>query len=173
MDEIGEMKEGGEEAASQPSMAVQPTDRKAQRGMVGRIWSGMGSLFSRGNKNDFEKKLQHLTKEEVAVHSRLKRRSQFWRKLARAIIIYSVVGEVGVLFNPHYRFHEGNHRHYHLQNPCRCPPFFVRLIGLTLPPPFCKIALYGGIGNVFFDIETGYVKFHCRGDRLMPLLISD
>lgn len=113
LDEIGEMKEGGEEAAPQPPMAVQTADRKAQRGVAGRIWSGMGFLFSRGNKNDFEKKLQHLTKEEVAVHSRLKRRSQFWRKLARAIIIYSVVGEVGVLFTSHHRFHEGN---YHVQN---------------------------------------------------------
>ncbi len=61
-------------------------------------------LFRSRNNNDFEKKLQHLSKEEVIVHTRLKRRTQNWRKLARALIIYSIVGEVGLflffLFSP-------------------------------------------------------------------------
>lgn len=74
-------------------------DEAQQRG-GGRVWSAlgfMGGLFSRANKDDFEKKLQHLTQEEVTVHRRLKKRTQNWRKVARALIIYSVVGEVGWL----------------------------------------------------------------------------
>jgi hypothetical protein len=55
------------------------------------------SIFSRSRNNDFEKKLEHLSKEEVMVHTRLKRRTQNWRKLARALIVYSVIGEVGSL----------------------------------------------------------------------------
>lgn len=96
------MKEDGEEKPqSSPSVVPETTttgDRKSSRGIGSAIWGAMGllgSLFTRGNKNDFEKRLQHLTKEEVAVHTRLKRRTQRWRKVARAMIIYSIVGEVG------------------------------------------------------------------------------
>lgn len=96
------MKEGGEEGMlSSPSSAAPAVKTSPRRGIGGTIWSAMGllgSLFSRGNKNDFEKRLQHLTKEEVAVHTRLKRRTQRWRKLARVMIIYSIVGEVVVLY---------------------------------------------------------------------------
>ncbi|CAM6098364.1 unnamed protein product [Calypogeia fissa] len=73
---------------------------KQQKGMVRRIWSAMGlvgHLFFRNSKEDFEKRLQHLSKEEVAVHNRLKRRTQLWRKFARSIILYSVIGEVLIL----------------------------------------------------------------------------
>lgn len=91
------MTDGADAAAqSSPSVAAPSADPKSQRGVAGTIWSAMGlvgSLFSRGNKNDFEKRLQHLSKEEVSVHSRLKLRTQRWRKLARVMIIYSVVGE--------------------------------------------------------------------------------
>ena len=52
-------------------------------------------LFRGRNRDkDLEKKLQYLSKEEVTVHSRMKRRTANWRKLARMIIIYSVVLEV-------------------------------------------------------------------------------
>lgn len=94
------MEDVAEAESPQSSPRPPAADRKSQRGVGGRIWSTMGlvgHLFSRGNKNDFEKRLQHLSKEEVAVHSRLKRRTQYWRKLARAIIVYSVLGEVGSL----------------------------------------------------------------------------
>jgi len=57
----------------------------------------MVSIFSRSRNNDFEKKLEHLSKEEVIVHTRLKRRTQNWRKLARALIVYSVIGEALLL----------------------------------------------------------------------------
>ncbi|EFJ38603.1 hypothetical protein SELMODRAFT_72144, partial [Selaginella moellendorffii] len=58
------------------------------------IWSGLvGILFGRRNI-DFEKRLRHLSKEEVTVHSRLKRRTHTWRRVARAIVLYSVLIEV-------------------------------------------------------------------------------
>ena len=102
------MKEGGEgsplpEQASSPlpvPNSVASDRNEAQQRGRGRIWSALGfigSLFFRANKHDFEKRLQHLTQEEVTVHRRLKKRTQNWRKVARALIIYSVVGEVGWL----------------------------------------------------------------------------
>lgn len=75
---------------------------KPQKGMARRIWSAMGlvgHLFFRSSKEDFEKRLQHLSAEEVAVHNRLKRRTQLWRKFARNIILYSVIGEVTLIPN--------------------------------------------------------------------------
>lgn len=105
---LSEMKEGGEdsplpEQASSPlpvpNSVASDRNESQQRGR-GRIWSALGfigSLFFRANKHDFEKRLQHLTQEEVTVHRRLKKRTQNWRKVARALIIYSVVGEVGWL----------------------------------------------------------------------------
>ena len=56
-------------------------------------------LFRGRNRDkDLEKKLQYLSKEEVTVHSRMKRRTTNWRKLARMIIIYSVALEVSQKF---------------------------------------------------------------------------
>ena len=89
------MKEGGEDGTQSSPPSAAAVDAAPKRGMIWRFMGLLGSLFSRGNKNDFEKRLQHLTKEEVSVHTRLKRRTQRWRKLARVMIIYSVVGEVG------------------------------------------------------------------------------
>ncbi|KAH9319092.1 hypothetical protein KI387_020861 [Taxus chinensis] len=57
--------------------------------ILSRMWNG---IF-RGGKEDFEKKLEYLSKEEAAVHARSKRRSQNWRKIARFLIIYSVILE--------------------------------------------------------------------------------
>lgn len=105
---LSKMKEGGEdlplpEQASPPlpvRNSVASDRNEAQQRGGGWIWSAlgfMGGLFSRAKKVDFEKRLQNLTQEEITVHSRLKKRTQNWRKVARALIIYSVVGEVGCL----------------------------------------------------------------------------
>ncbi|BBN01819.1 endoplasmic reticulum junction formation protein lunapark [Marchantia polymorpha subsp. ruderalis] len=95
-------KEISKEDVQLAALASTITDEKVkpQKGMVARIWSAMGlvgHLFFRNSKEDFEKRLQHLSKEEVAVHSRLKRRTAYWRKFARNLILYSVIGEVLVL----------------------------------------------------------------------------
>eukprot|EP00249_Psilotum_nudum_P017203 c26208_g1_i1 orf=473-1717(-) len=79
-------------------MSTKVTESK--NGAVKRIWSRivhLGQLFFRSSNDDFEKKLKHLSKEEAAVHTRLKRRSQAWRKLARALIVYSIIVELLIL----------------------------------------------------------------------------
>lgn len=61
-----------------------------RRGFFSRIFN----LFSRNANSDFEKRLQHLSKEERAVHSRMKRRTRTWAKLARGLVVYSILAEV-------------------------------------------------------------------------------
>ncbi|MCO5599263.1 hypothetical protein L7F22_053364 [Adiantum nelumboides] len=76
------------------------TTQEEKRNFLGKIWSGfsiLGFLFQTSGNEDFEKRLQHLSKEEAAAHTRLKRRSQTWRRLARGLIIYSVVLELLLL----------------------------------------------------------------------------
>lgn len=81
-------------------MVVTSREHKQRKSFLRRIWgvfSIFGFLFSSSNNEDFEKKLQHLSKEEAAAHTRLKRRSQTWRRLARGIIIYSIILELLLL----------------------------------------------------------------------------
>lgn len=76
------------------------TEHKPKRSFLGRIWSTFsifGHLFYSSSNEDFEKKLKHLSKEEAAAHTRLKRRSQTWTKLARGVIIYSIIVELLLL----------------------------------------------------------------------------
>lgn len=76
------------------------TEHKPKRSFLGRIWSSFsifGRLFYSSSNEDFEKKLKHLSKEEAAAHTRLKRRSQTWTKLARGVIIYSIIVELLLL----------------------------------------------------------------------------
>ncbi|ERN02264.1 uncharacterized protein At2g24330 [Amborella trichopoda] len=60
-----------------------------RKGFLSRIWNG---IFRR-RSDDFEKKLQYLSKEEASVHARTKKRAETWRKMARNLIVYSVVLE--------------------------------------------------------------------------------
>nr|GEX67318.1 lunapark domain-containing protein [Tanacetum cinerariifolium] len=63
---------------------------KAKRGFWSRIWNG---LF-RSHGGDFEKRLQHISKEEATLLARMKRRSSSWRSTARNIIVISVLLEL-------------------------------------------------------------------------------
>ncbi|GMI84415.1 LUNAPARK2.1, LUNAPARK2, LUNAPARK2.2, LUNAPARK A [Hibiscus trionum] len=63
---------------------------KKPKGVLSRVWS---AIFRTGGDN-FEKRLEHITKEETAVVSRMKRRSQTWRGTIRRLIVFSVVLEV-------------------------------------------------------------------------------
>lgn len=63
---------------------------KKRRGLISRIWNG---IF-RWHGDDFEKRLQHISKEEAAVLARMKRRSQSWRRMLRHLVLFSVVFEV-------------------------------------------------------------------------------
>ncbi|KAF8402312.1 hypothetical protein HHK36_013266 [Tetracentron sinense] len=58
----------GESAAKKESGIV----KKQQKGMISHIWN---RIFSKGS-NDFEKRLQHISKEETSVLARMKKRSQ-------------------------------------------------------------------------------------------------
>ena len=69
--------------------------KKTQRGLISRIWNGLFRLHG----DDFEKRLQHISKEEASVLARMKRRSQSWRRMIKNLIIFSVIFEVvNVLF---------------------------------------------------------------------------
>ncbi|KAG5537720.1 hypothetical protein RHGRI_024992 [Rhododendron griersonianum] len=64
--------------------------KKKRKGVLSRIWNG---LF-RQHGDDFEKRLQHISKEEATVLARMKKRSQSWRRMIRHLIIFSVIFEV-------------------------------------------------------------------------------
>lgn len=64
--------------------------KKKKRGLFSRIWNG---LFRLNGRDDFEKRLQHISKEEATVLARMKRRSSSWRRMARNLIIFSVLFE--------------------------------------------------------------------------------
>lgn len=77
-----------------PPAEPAPSPRKQRRGFLSRLWRG---IFGRG-KEDYEKRLQYLSKEEAAVHSRLKRRAQTSRQIVRNLIVLSVLFEVNLSF---------------------------------------------------------------------------
>jgi endoplasmic reticulum junction formation protein lunapark len=81
--------------ASSPTAADAAVDHKGKEekekrgGVLGRMWR---ALF--GGREDFEKRLQYLSKEEAAVHARMRRRTQFSRRAVRNLIVLSVLAEV-------------------------------------------------------------------------------
>ncbi|WVZ74525.1 hypothetical protein U9M48_022696 [Paspalum notatum var. saurae] len=76
--------------AAPEAAAAEAKEAKARRGgVLGRMWR---ALF--GGREDFEKRLQYLSKEEAAVHARMRRRTQFSRRAVRNLIVLSVLAEV-------------------------------------------------------------------------------
>ncbi|CAL5346615.1 unnamed protein product [Camellia sinensis] len=67
--------------------------KKKQRGVISRIWNRLFRLHG----DDFEKRLQNISKEEAAVVAKMKKRSQSWRRMIRHLIIFSVVFEKELL----------------------------------------------------------------------------
>lgn len=63
---------------------------KKKSGIFSRIWN---AVF-RSRSDDFEKRLQYISKEEATLISRMKRRSLRWRRTARNLIIFSVILEI-------------------------------------------------------------------------------
>lgn len=63
---------------------------KKGNGFFSRIWNAM----FRDKGDDFEKRLEYISKEEAAVIARIKRRSITWRKLTRNLILSSLIFEV-------------------------------------------------------------------------------
>jgi len=92
-----------------PEHAAEEAKEKGKRGgVLGRVWR---ALF--GGREDFEKRLQYLSKEEAAVHAWMRRRTQFSRRAVRNLIVLSVLFEVC----------------------CTCFPPPLPLLFLYFPPP--------------------------------------
>ncbi|TVU02597.1 hypothetical protein EJB05_51888 [Eragrostis curvula] len=76
-------------AAAEGKGKEKETEKGKKGGVLGRVWR---ALF--GGREDFEKRLQYLSKEEAAVHARMRRRTQFSRRAVRNLIVLSVLAEV-------------------------------------------------------------------------------
>jgi len=79
----GEKKENG---GTSPS----GSGKKKRRGFLSRIWNRIFRLHG----DDFEKRLQYISKEEAQVMSRIAKRSRSWRRISRHLIVFSVIFEV-------------------------------------------------------------------------------
>ncbi|GMJ15796.1 LUNAPARK2.1, LUNAPARK2, LUNAPARK2.2, LUNAPARK A [Hibiscus trionum] len=77
----------GETKESSPQL---PIVKKKGNGLLVRIWNAIFRIHG----DDFEKRLEHISKEEAVVLTRLKRRSQTWRRMIRNLIFFSVFLEI-------------------------------------------------------------------------------
>ena len=80
----------GEDEKKEPSTTATKNVRQKRRGFLSGIWNGLFRLHG----DDFEKRLQYISKEEAAVLSRMKRRSRSWRQISWNVIVFSVMLEV-------------------------------------------------------------------------------
>ncbi|XP_024960185.1 uncharacterized protein At2g24330-like isoform X1 [Cynara cardunculus var. scolymus] len=69
------------------------TDKKTKRSFFSRVWNVLFRLHA----DDFEKRLQYISKEEATLLARMKRRSSSWKATTRNLIIVSVFLEVIVV----------------------------------------------------------------------------
>ncbi|KAK8597375.1 hypothetical protein V6N13_094790 [Hibiscus sabdariffa] len=67
--------------------------KKESKGLFTRVWNAIFRIHG----DDFEKRLEHISKEEAVILARLKRRSQTWRKMIRNLIFFSVFLEIGAV----------------------------------------------------------------------------
>lgn len=87
-DEKGEKKEKTSPSASGGNDSKK--NEKKKKGFISRIWN---AIF-RSNRDDFEKRLEYITKEENMAVTRLSNRSRSWRRTSRQLILFSVLFEV-------------------------------------------------------------------------------
>ncbi|AEE85854.1 Lunapark domain [Arabidopsis thaliana x Arabidopsis arenosa] len=88
--EKGEPNDSSAAAVAATATATADSVKKKQNGFFSRLWNGIFRV--RGD--DFEKRLQYISREEATVLSRMKRRSISWRKLTRNLIVSSVLFEI-------------------------------------------------------------------------------
>ncbi|MED6109918.1 hypothetical protein PIB30_038001 [Stylosanthes scabra] len=91
---VGEGEKKKEESVSATATVGDGEEEKKKKskkqGLISRIWNG---IFRR-HSDDFEKRLQYISKEEATVMARVNRRNRSWRRTTRQIIIFSVIFEV-------------------------------------------------------------------------------
>lgn len=76
--------------AEEKTKEVTTKKKKKQRGLISRIWHGVfGS-----RDDDFEGRLERISKEEKAILARMRRRSLSWGRMKRHLILFSVLLEV-------------------------------------------------------------------------------
>ncbi|XP_061346216.1 uncharacterized protein At2g24330-like [Gastrolobium bilobum] len=79
----------GEKKETSPTAAA-GNGKKKRKGFISRIWNGIFRLHG----DDFEKRLQYISKEEAAVIARMSRRSRSCRRISRNVIVLAVMFEV-------------------------------------------------------------------------------
>lgn len=87
---VGKVENKDSTATAGATTETNGVGKKKRRGFLSRVWNGIFRLHG----DDFEKRLQYISKEEAAVLSRMKRRSLSWRRMIRQLIIFSVIFEV-------------------------------------------------------------------------------
>ncbi|KAL1547955.1 hypothetical protein AAHA92_16254 [Salvia divinorum] len=68
---------------------VKTKPAKKKKGVLSRLWGAILRLHG----DDFEKRLQYISKEEATILSRITRRSNSWRRMTRNLILFSVLLE--------------------------------------------------------------------------------
>ncbi|KAM0945239.1 putative Lunapark domain-containing protein [Dioscorea sansibarensis] len=81
----------GEEPKQNPKPEQEKKEKR--RGFLSRLWRG---VFG-GRSEDYEKKLQYLSKEEASVHARMKRRARTSKKMARDVIFLAFLLEIAAV----------------------------------------------------------------------------
>ncbi|KAG5605918.1 hypothetical protein H5410_027410, partial [Solanum commersonii] len=79
-------------------MAVEPTKELVDVADTELVASSTDKVEKKkkrreSKKNDFKKRLQHISKEEGVVIARINKRSQNWRRMKRNVIVLSVLCE--------------------------------------------------------------------------------
>lgn len=65
-------------------------EKTNKKGFISRVWN---AIFT-SNRDDFEKRLEYITKEENTVVTRMSKRSRSWRRTSRHLILFSLLFEV-------------------------------------------------------------------------------
>ncbi|KAL5558284.1 hypothetical protein UlMin_034495 [Ulmus minor] len=81
---------GKEEVEKKDTVTAPAVAKKKRKGIISRIWNGIFRLHG----DDFEKRLQHISKEEAAILTRMKRRSLSWSQTSRQLVAFSLIFEV-------------------------------------------------------------------------------
>lgn len=79
-----------EDKSKEETKSKDASKKKKKKGFLSRIWNG---LFG-GRNDDFERRLERISKEESAVLTRMRRRAQSWGRMKRHLILFSVLLEV-------------------------------------------------------------------------------